>query len=175
MSPNLGAPAAPMGAELPEPPAPGGWGQHHPLGGATIALPLGQDPSLGQIRGPVDFRNRHNRQLHPHLLKMIKSKEKPPKKNPPRAERFGFPASYNPRLGLVSSFPPIAHRIGPLQTPTGQISPPVIPPSPPQIWGTVTPTLLPLPSPGLLPWWGPHSGRSPGRDLAVGRGTPHPL
>lgn len=74
--PTPGVPAAPMGAKPPSTLSPGRLGT---AGGTTMVLPLGQDPSLGQISVPVAFRKRHNRQ---HLLKMIKSKENhPPKKS----------------------------------------------------------------------------------------------
>lgn len=105
--PTPGAPAAPTGAEPPSTLSPGRLGT---AGGATMVLPLGQDPSLGQISVPVAFRKRHNRQ---HLLKMIKSKEDHPQKKVPRAERFGFPALYNPP-GLVLPFCTIAYQTGPL-------------------------------------------------------------
>lgn len=137
LGPTPGAPAAPMGAEPPSTLSPGRLGM---AGGATMVLPLGQDPSLGQIRVPVAFRKWHDRQ---HLLKMIKSKENHPQKIP-RAERFGFPALYNPP-GLVSPFPTIAYQTGPLQTPMGMISPLVIPPSSPK-FGVLLPQSPSLPS-----------------------------
>lgn len=112
----------------------------------------------------------------PHLLRMIKSKENHPKK-PPRAERFGFPASHNPP-GLVSSFPTITHRTGPHQTPTGRMT------TPPN-WGYRYPNPLPYPlprplTPGGVPapgslWagiWPRRGGQLVLYNIPAGGGTP---